>query len=152
MIKRTTKMKSNPSRATITKAAPMNIEPANVEPASIQTVKSAAVPPVPAKPTPVKPAPVKLAPAKPTPVKTRLEFIRPDAKSVFVAGSFNDWNPAQTPLSRTRDGKWVGELTGISGRHEYLFVVDGQWLPDPKAPESVQNPYGGRNSVLVAAV
>jgi hypothetical protein len=40
-------------------------------------------------------------------------------------------------------------LTGISGRHEYLFVVDGQWLPDPKAKESVQNPFGGRNSVLV---
>ena len=130
-------MKSNPTRATITKAAPINTQPANMELASIQPVKS---------------APVKAAPAKSAPAKTRLEFVRPDAKSVFVAGSFNDWSPSKTPLSRTRDGKWVGELTGISGRHEYLFVVDGQWLPDPNAIESVQNPYGGRNSVLVATV
>jgi len=34
------------------------------------------------------------------------------------------------------------------GRYEYLFVVDGQWLPDPNAKESVANPFGGRNSVL----
>ena len=131
MIKRTTKMKSNTSRPTITKAAPIKTQAAKVEPAKIQA----------AKPTPVK---ADLP-------KARLELVKPEAKSVFVAGSFNDWNPSQTPLSRTRDGKWVGELIGISGRHEYLFVVDGQWLPDPNAPESVQNPYGGRNSVLVAA-
>ena len=134
-------MKSNPSRATITKAAPVNTKPANVELTSIQSVK----------PVSPRPAPVKAAPEKPAPVKARLEFVKPDAQSVFVAGSFNGWNPSKTPLSRTRDGKWVGELTGVSGRHEYLFVVDGQWLPDPNAPESVQNPYGGRNSVLVVS-
>jgi len=128
-------MKSNPSRATITKAAPVNTQPAKVELASMP-----------------RPAPAKAAPTRSAPVKTRLEFVKPDAQSVFVAGSFNDWNPSRTPLSRTRDGKWVGELTGISGRHEYLFVVDGQWLPDPNARETVQNPFGGRNSVLVAAV
>ena len=134
-------MKSNPSRATITKAAPVNTQPANVELASIQPVK-------PALP---RPAPIKAAPTRSATVKARLEFVKPDAQSVFVAGSFNDWNPSRTPLSRTREGKWVGELTGISGRHEYLFVVDGQWLPDPNARESVQNPFGGRNSVLVVS-
>jgi len=135
-------MKSNPSRATITKAAPVNTQPAKVELASIQPVK----------PAPPRPAPAKAAPTRSAPVKTRLELVKPDAQSVFVAGSFNDWNPSRTPLSRTRDGKWVGELTGISGRHEYMFVVDGQWLPDPNARETVQNTFGGRNSVLVAAV
>jgi hypothetical protein len=78
-----------------------------------------------------------------------LEWVSPSAKSVAVAGSFNGWNPNRTPLKPAGAGKWVGELSGISGRHEYLFVVDGQWLPDPKAKESVQNPFGGRNSVLV---
>jgi hypothetical protein len=29
--------------------------------------------------------------------------------------------------------------------------VDGQWLPDPNAKESVENPFGGRNSVLVVS-
>jgi hypothetical protein len=45
----------------------------------------------------------------------------------------------------------VGDLAVQPGRHEYLFVVDGQWVPDPKAPETVPNPFGGRNSVLVVS-
>ncbi len=129
-------MKTNPARTTITKAAPINTQSETLQLAS---------------PQPAKAAPIKAGPVKAAPAKTRLELVKPEAKSVFVAGSFNDWNPARTPLSRTREGKWVGELTGITGRHEYLFVVDGQWLPDPNAIESVQNPYGGRNSVLVAS-
>jgi hypothetical protein len=131
MIKRTTKMKTNTSRPTITKAAPIKTQAAKVEPTKNQTAKPAQV--------------------RADFPKARLELVKPEAKSVCVAGSFNDWNPAKTPLARTEDGKWVGELTGISGRHEYLFVVDGQWLPDPNAQESVQNPFGGRNSVLVAS-
>lgn len=105
--------------------------------------------PLPLAASPAKPAPVKeLNPAPKT--KVALELINPTAKSVAVAGSFNGWNPARTPLKPAGQGKWVGELTGVTGRHEYLFVVDGQWMLDPKAKESVQNPFGGRNSVLVA--
>ena len=134
MIKRTTKLTSNPTRATLAKAEPMKVEPTRIEAA--------------------KPAPAKAeAASKPSPVKTlpkaHLELVKPEAKSVFVAGSFNEWNPV--PLTRSNDGKWVGDLTGISGRHEYLFVVDGQWLPDPNARESVQNPFGGKNSVLIVS-
>jgi hypothetical protein len=129
MIKRTTKPKSNSTRATLTKISPMQAEPEKVQAA---------------KPEPTsKPSPVKALP------KAHLELVKPEAKSVFVAGSFNQWNPA--PLTRSNDGKWVGDLTGISGRHEYLFVVDGQWLPDPNARESVQNPFGGKNSVLIVS-
>jgi hypothetical protein len=29
--------------------------------------------------------------------------------------------------------------------------VDGQWVPDPNAKETTQNPYGGKNSVLIVA-
>lgn len=34
------------------------------------------------------------------------------------------------------------------GTYEYLFVVDGQWTPDPSALEVVPNPFGGCNSIL----
>jgi hypothetical protein len=30
-------------------------------------------------------------------------------------------------------------------------VVDGQWMPDPLAKETVPNPFGGRNSILKVA-
>src|SRR3954470_8749096 len=83
--------------------------------------------------------------------RVSLEFVKPDAKQVCVAGSFNEWKPETTPLSRKGNGRWVGDLTVKPGRHEYLFVVDGQWVPDPNAHEAVQNPFGGKNSVLIVS-
>jgi hypothetical protein len=103
------------------------------------------------------PAPVKAAaqtapaPELPKTNHVSLQLIRPDAKQVCVAGSFNEWKPEQTPLKPAGDGRWVGDLAVNPGRYEYLFVVDGQWLPDPNAIESVRNPFGGMNSVLVAS-
>jgi 1,4-alpha-glucan branching enzyme len=137
MIKRTTKQKNESNRATVLKAASMKSEPARAEPAKAPATK--------AQPEPTS-QPIA---AKANVPKAQLKLVKPDAKSVCVAGSFNEWNPSRTPLTRVNDGTWIGELSGISGRHEYLFVVDGQWLPDPNAKESVQNPFGGRNSVLV---
>ncbi len=88
-----------------------------------------------------QPAPIKAA-------QVALEFVKPGARTVQVAGTFNDWKPERTPLVQTTGGRWIGDVRITPGRHEYLFVVDGQWLPDPKAKESVQNPFGGYNSVL----
>jgi 1,4-alpha-glucan branching enzyme len=98
-----------------------------------------------------KTAPVAGKPESPKTNRVSLELTKPGAKSVFVAGSFNEWTPGQTPLLPAGDGKWVGDFTLKPGRHEYLFVVDGQWVPDPKAKESVQNPFGGQNSVLIVS-
>lgn len=78
-------------------------------------------------------------------------MVKPGARQVFVAGSFNEWKPDRTPLLHRGNGHWVGDLAVGAGRYEYLFVVDGQWLTDPNAKESVQNPFGGKNSVLVVA-
>jgi 1,4-alpha-glucan branching enzyme len=80
-----------------------------------------------------------------------LQLVEPAAKHVYVAGSFNGWKPDSTPLAPLGNGRWKGDLNLGPGRHEYLFVVDGQWLPDPNAKESVQNPFGGRNSVLTVS-
>ena len=35
----------------------------------------------------------------------------PDAQAVFVAGTFNDWNPTTLPLdpSDARSGRWQGQ-------------------------------------------
>ena len=106
-----------------------------------------------AKTEPVKPIAQKFEPAKtaaPQPTIS-LEFVKPGAKQVAVAGSFNDWKPERSPLVQIGNGRWVGDLAVKPGRHEYLFVVDGQWLPDPNARENVQNPFGGKNSVLIVS-
>jgi hypothetical protein len=50
------------------------------------------------------------------------------------------------PMGR---GKWAKELALPPGRYEYRFVIDGQWVDDPAANETVPNPFGGSNAVLV---
>jgi 1,4-alpha-glucan branching enzyme len=94
----------------------------------------------------VEPITIKLE--APQPLRVTLEIVSPAAKQVLVAGTFNEWSPERTPLVADTGGRWTGNLKLGPGRHEYLFVVDGQWLPDPNARESVANPFGGRNSVL----
>ena len=76
------------------------------------------------------------------------ELFAPAAHTVFLAGSFNDWNPTATAMHRQSEAKWVKELLLPPGHYEYRFVVDGQWMEDPKAQGRVPNPYGGRNSLL----
>ena len=46
------------------------------------------------------------------------------------------------------DGRWLKELVLPAGRYEYLFVADGEWMPDPQAKETVPNQFGGLNSVI----
>ena len=98
---------------------------------------------------PAKPVAAPKAAPAPAPVqpKVRLEFSKPGAQSVAIAGSFNSWQPEQAKT--TGNGGWVKELTIAPGRYEYMLVVDGQWMADPNAKESVPNPFGGQNSVLV---
>ena len=115
-------------------------------------VNIAAVAPAPAEPVSVRPiAPAAAKPAMPQPTVVALELVEPAARQVFVAGSFNGWKPETTPLAPLGNGRWQGELKLGPGRHEYLFVVDGQWRPDPNARETVQNPFGGQNSVVMVS-
>lgn len=80
--------------------------------------------------------------------RVRIEYLNALAKSVFVAGTFNDWHPQVTEMLKIKDDRWAKELTLTPGSYEYRLVVDGQWTADPGCRESVPNPYGGRNSVL----
>lgn len=91
------------------------------------------------------------APVAGTTVTVRLVLFAPAAQQVAVAGTFNHWDPAATPLVRTgAPGVWTATLTLPAGQHQYAFVVDGaRWVPDPAAP-AVDDGFGGgrRNSVL----
>jgi 1,4-alpha-glucan branching enzyme len=79
-----------------------------------------------------------------------LTFQQPNARSVCVAGTFNNWDHAKTPMRReAQDSIWKVSLPLKPGRYEYRFVVDGQWISDPNAKESATNDFGSSNSVLV---
>lgn len=79
----------------------------------------------------------------------RFEFSDPSAASVCLAGTFNDWSPDAKPMHPLGDGRWIKDTVLPPGRYEYCLVVDGRWMPDPRAKESVSNPFGGSNSLLL---
>ena len=85
------------------------------------------------------------------PVEKPVEFRvrQPQARTAAVVGSFNEWDANRTPMSQEPEGHWKATVWLPAGRYEYRFVVDGQWISDPTARESVENPFGSTNSVLL---
>lgn len=77
------------------------------------------------------------------------DYFNPAARSVFLAGSFNDWSAAAAPMTRDGEGHWSAELILTPGSYEYRLIVDGLWQEDPMAAGFKANPFGGLNSVVV---
>lgn len=85
--------------------------------------------------------------AQPQPVW--FEYSRRPASEVTIVGSFNNWDVSDTRMVRLVGGRWVRVLFLPSGRYEYLFVVNGHCVADPRAAESVPNVFGCTNSVVI---
>ena len=79
----------------------------------------------------------------------RFELSAPQATRVALVGSFNEWNPVSTPLTRDASGKWVVSVQLPPGRHVYAFVVDGDVTADPEAPRAADADFGSANSVVL---
>lgn len=75
------------------------------------------------------------------------------ADSVLLSGTFNDWagaGPSEIALQDPEDdGTWTVELDLAPGTWLYKFIVDGTWIHDPSNQETVDDGYGGFNSVVV---
>ncbi len=72
----------------------------------------------------------------------------PQAKSVNVCGSFNEWRTNAGRLTKDHRGIWRASIQLKPGRYEYRFFVDGQWADDPRAKKTVANQFGSGNAVL----
>lgn len=77
-------------------------------------------------------------------------FTYEGAKSVSVAGTFNNWNKDADPMVVDADRKtWrLKKNLGI-GTYQYKFVVNGEsWFIDPLAKENLDDGNGHTNSIL----
>lgn len=70
-----------------------------------------------------------------------------DAKRVYVAGSFNDWNPEELIMNKTKSG-WELSLFLREGTHAYKFIVDGTWIIDPSNSDFRPDGNGNINSFI----
>lgn len=81
--------------------------------------------------------------------KVTFSFEADPGKKIFVAGTFNGWQPKKTRLKDNDTGTYSVALQLPVGRHEYKFVVEDSWCADPQNPEAVPNDCGSTNSVIV---
>jgi len=77
----------------------------------------------------------------------------PSARSVGIAGDFNNWTPTRMASDRDQPGHESDEtfraLVALKpGRYRYRLVVDGRWQADPHNVCAEPNPFGEVDSVV----
>ena len=70
-----------------------------------------------------------------------------NAKTIFLAGDFNNWNPFSLPMQHKGD-EWIFSVHLSPGKHLYKFIADGVWMKDPGNKLWEQNEYNTGNSVI----
>jgi hypothetical protein len=87
--------------------------------------------------------------AKPAQIVKQFLFYAPEANSVRIVGNFNNWVPTKESLmERSQDGTWSKGVTLSPGKYQYRFLVDDIWVEDKNNPRAVENPFGGKNSII----
>ncbi|HBX50844.1 MAG: glycoside hydrolase [Bacteroidetes bacterium RIFOXYB2_FULL_35_7] len=72
--------------------------------------------------------------------------------TVQLLGDFNNWNVKETPLKKTKDGKFLTELELEPGKeYQFRYLIDHtHWLNDLNADKYVPSGVGySENSVVV---
>ncbi len=75
-------------------------------------------------------------------------FCAPEAKKVYIAGTFNDWNTKSMLMKKGKDGTWRIMVKLSPGKYEYKYFVDETWAQDIPSAELVPNPFGTNNCVI----
>ncbi len=81
--------------------------------------------------------------------KVRFEFLAPEARDVWLAGNFNNWDSSANPMEKDEKGIWKTTVSLRPGRYEYRFLKDGNWHNDPACSNSVLNEFGSANCLKV---
>jgi len=75
----------------------------------------------------------------------------PEARSVTIAGDFNDWNTTVNPMKKLDSGDFSTSLD-LACKKEYRFkyLIDGcRWENDWSADKYTPNPFGSDDSLII---
>lgn len=70
-------------------------------------------------------------------------------KEVWLAGTFNDWQPVKRLTDKNGDGIYRGRMMLVPGEYQYKFLIDGEWRADAANPNFAPNGFGSLNSVVI---
>lgn len=74
----------------------------------------------------------------------------PNARTVYVLGSFNQWGDVPEKLRNNGNGVFTLTLKLKPGMYQYVYKVDDkEILSDPHARLYTQDGYGQRNAILI---
>lgn len=76
----------------------------------------------------------------------------PDAKSVSIAGDFNDWNIYASRMKKLKNGDFTITLELEPGKdYQFRYLVDEtKWENDWNADKYVKSPFGDSDNSVVA--
>ncbi|MDD6930089.1 MAG: hypothetical protein PUI78_04545, partial [Treponema sp.] len=75
----------------------------------------------------------------------------PRATEVLLAGDFNNWQNGAEAMTKTDKGFTITKIFKVTDELRYKFISDGNWTTDLKAPDFVDDGFGGKNSHVVIA-
>jgi 1,4-alpha-glucan branching enzyme len=80
--------------------------------------------------------------------EVEFSFYAPEARNVFLAGEFNQWDTRSLPMTKDEEGVWRLMVELNPGSYEFKFFVDGAWFEDLTGAQLVPNPFGTQNYVV----
>jgi chromosome partitioning protein len=73
----------------------------------------------------------------------------PEGAVVQIAGDFNEWVPESLDFTESQGRPlWHKTISLRPGSYEYKYLVDGRWIADPANDSTVEDAYGGVNSLI----
>lgn len=81
-------------------------------------------------------------------ILTTFEYRADSNRTVFIAGSFNDWNPVSDKMIYN-NGRWLINVWLNPGYYYYKFIDNGKWLPDPLNEWKINNGGKSFNSIIM---
>jgi len=71
----------------------------------------------------------------------------PEARNIFLAADFNNWDISSLPMQRRNDGVWEVTIELAKGAYHYKYFVDGRWENDIQE-EMQPNSFGSMNNII----
>ena len=73
----------------------------------------------------------------------------PESASVQIAGDFNNWKPQSLDFAESQGRPlWHKTISLRPGSYQYKYLVDGRWIADPSNDKTVDDRFGGTNSMI----
>ena len=80
-------------------------------------------------------------------VEATFFYGNPRASEVLLAGDFTNWQDGALPMEKGEKGFTLTKKFPKGTTVRYKFIVDGNWTQDLKAPDAIDDGFGGKNSL-----